>query len=153
MRCFNDTERKTENNATEKCDEARDDEEPEPPSMARDATQLEHPLIPHVGGRRCNLAWHHPRLERLLKDAVYRGWKMEVSANSDEHRGRCGGGVPSTEVFGTKGGLTGVLPEKLDRPSVAKALRARRIFATTGERLVALVLTKDGKLQGDDVTV
>ncbi|KAH9229284.1 hypothetical protein K456DRAFT_1728734 [Colletotrichum gloeosporioides 23] len=26
-----------------------------------------HLLIPHVGGRRCNLAWHHPQLERLLE--------------------------------------------------------------------------------------
>ncbi|KIV83547.1 hypothetical protein PV11_05566 [Exophiala sideris] len=26
-----------------------------------------HLLIPHVGGRRCNLAWHHPSLERLLE--------------------------------------------------------------------------------------
>lgn len=121
-------------------------------------------LIPHVGGRRCNLAWHHPKLERLLeigsawglfewllRDAVQRGWKMGVSANSNEHRGRCGGGVPGTAVFGTKGGLTGVLSETLERPDVAKALRARRTFATTGERLVAIVATKDGKVQGDEV--
>ncbi|KAI8209601.1 hypothetical protein K4K52_000231 [Colletotrichum sp. SAR 10_76] len=98
-----------------------------------------HLLIPHVGGRRCNLAWHHPQLERLLeigsawglfewllRDAVKRGWKLGVSANSDEHRGRCGGGVPGTAVFGTKGGLTGVLANKLERGEVAKALRARR---------------------------
>ncbi|KAF7522529.1 hypothetical protein G7054_g12114 [Neopestalotiopsis clavispora] len=123
-------------------------------------------LIPHVGGRRCNLAWHHPQLERLLeigsawglfewllRDAVSRGWKMGVSANSDEHRGRCGGGVPGTAVFGTKGGLTGVWADKLERAEVAKALRARRTFATTGERLVGLVRTKDGSFQGDDVTV
>lgn len=123
-------------------------------------------LIPHVGGRRCNLAWHHPQLERLieigsawglfewlLRDAVGRGWKMGVCANSDEHRGRCGGGVPGTAVFGTKGGLTGVWSEKLERADVAKSLRARRTFATTGERLVGLVRTKDGALQGDDVTV
>lgn len=125
-----------------------------------------HLLIPHVGGRRCNLAWHHPKLERLLeigsawglfewlvRDAVKRGWKMGVSANSDEHRGRCGGGVPGTAVFGTKGGLTGVLAERLERSSVAAALRARRTFATTGERLVALVTAKDGKVQGDDLAV
>ncbi|KAF7553675.1 hypothetical protein G7Z17_g3453 [Cylindrodendrum hubeiense] len=124
-----------------------------------------HLLIPHVGGRRCNLAWHHPKLERLLeigsawglfewllRDAVQRGWKLGVSANSDEHRGRCGGGVPGTAVFGTKGGLTGVFADNLERADVAKALRARRTFATTGERLVGLVRTKDGKLQGDDVT-
>ncbi|RKL16315.1 hypothetical protein BFJ70_g15066 [Fusarium oxysporum] len=123
-----------------------------------------HLLIPHVGGRRCNLAWHHPRLERLLeigsawglfewllRDAVERGWRLGVSANSDEHRGRCGGGVPGTAVFGTKGGLTGVLSDKLERAEIATALRARRTFATTGERLVGLVSTEDGQLQGDDV--
>lgn len=30
-------------------------------------TEETHLLIPHVGGRRCNLAWHHPRLERLVE--------------------------------------------------------------------------------------
>lgn len=123
-------------------------------------------LIPHVGGRRCNLAWHHPQLERLLeigsawglfewllRDAVKRGWVLGVSSNSDEHHGRCGGGVPGMAVFGTKGGLTGVLADRLDQQSVATALRARRAFATTGERLVGLVSTEDGKVQGDDVEV
>ncbi|KAL1853215.1 hypothetical protein Daus18300_011863 [Diaporthe australafricana] len=126
-----------------------------------------HLLIPHVGGRRCNLAWHHPRLERLLEigsawghfewllqDAVRRGWKMGVCANSDEHRGRCGGGVPGTAVFGTKGGLTGVLAPSLDRAAVATALRARHTFATTGERLVGLAsISSQGAVQGDDVRV
>lgn len=126
-----------------------------------------HLLIPHVGGRRCNLAWHHPRLERLLEigsawghfewllqDAVRRGWKMGVCANSDEHRGRCGGGVPGTAVFGTKGGLTGVLAPSLERGVVAKALRARHTFATTGERLVGLAsVSSEGAIQGDDVRV
>lgn len=126
-----------------------------------------HLLIPHVGGRRCNLAWHHPKLERLLeigsawghfewllRDAVQRGWKLGVSANSDEHRGRCGGGVPGTAVFGTKGGLTGVLSHSLHWKHVADALRARRTFATTGERLVGIVRTHDGNhLQGDEFEV
>lgn len=124
-------------------------------------------LIPHVGGRRCNLAWHHPRLERLLQigsawghfewllqDAVRRGWKMGVCANSDEHRGRCGGGVPGTAVFGTRGGLTGVLAPSLEREAVARALRARRTFATTGERLVGLAsMGSEGGIQGDDIPV
>ncbi|KAF2729634.1 hypothetical protein EJ04DRAFT_568457 [Polyplosphaeria fusca] len=124
-----------------------------------------HLLIPHVGGRRCNLAWHHPKLERLLeigsawglfewllRDAVRRGWKLGVCANSDEHRGRCGGGVPGTAVFGTKGGLTGVLAKTLKATDVARALRARRTFATTGERLVGLVTARDGEiLQGDEM--
>lgn len=128
-----------------------------------------HLLIPHVGGRRCNLAWHHPALERLLeigsawgqfewllRDAVARGWRLGVSANSDEHRGRCGGGVPGSAVFGTRGGLTGVLLEgagRLERAEVARALRARRTFATTGERLVGLVSSSSPggeRVQGDE---
>jgi hypothetical protein len=125
-----------------------------------------HLLIPHVGGRRCNLGWHHPKLERLieigstwglfewlLRDAMGRGWKMGVCANSDEHRGHCGGGVPGTAVFGTKGGLTGVLAPNLERSAVGKALRARRTFATTGEHLVGLLYTDAGAIQGDDVSV
>jgi len=78
---------------------------------------------------------------------------MGVCANSDEHRGRCGGGVPGTAVFGTKGGLTGVLSTALDRKSVGTALRARRTFATTGQRLVGLLFTDDGALQGDEVSL
>jgi hypothetical protein len=122
-----------------------------------------HLMIPHVGGRRCNLAWHHPKLERLveigsawgqfewlLQDAVRRGWKLGVSANSDEHRGRCGGGVPGTAVFGTRGGLTGILAPRLEREDVAKALRARHTFATTGQRLVGLLYTP-AAIQGDEI--
>ena len=126
-----------------------------------------HLMIPHVGGRRCNLAWHHPRLDRLveigsawghfewlIKDAIARGWKVGVCANSDEHRGRCGGGVPGTAVFGTKGGLTGVLCDQLERSKVGRALRARHTFATTGERLVGLLGTANGTaLQGDEIEV
>ncbi|KAJ5908371.1 hypothetical protein N7495_001053 [Penicillium taxi] len=126
-----------------------------------------HLFIPHVGGRRCNLAWHHPKLERLveigsawgqfewlLRDAVCRGWKLGVSANSDEHRGRCGGGVPGTAVFGTRGGLTGIVAPKLERQDVAHALRSRHTFATTGQRLVGLVHTADrSAIQGDEIKV
>ena len=109
-----------------------------------------HLLIPHVGGRRCNLDWHHPELERLIEvgsawgqfhwvyaEALERGYRLGATANSDEHQGRCGGGVPATAVFGSRGGLTGVLAEHFDRKGVATALRARHTFATTGERSYA----------------
>ena len=121
-----------------------------------------HLLIPHVGGRRCNLGWHHPALERLveigsswghfpwlLEDVVRHGYKLGASAAGDEHRGRCGGGVPGGAVFGTKGGLTGVIAERLDRRTVGRALRARHTWATTGERLVALARC-GAHLQGDE---
>ena len=122
-----------------------------------------HLLIPHVGGRRCNLGWHHPVLERLveigsswghfpwlLEDVVKHGYKLGAAANGDEHRGRCGGGVPGTAVFGTKGGLTGVIADKLDRRTVGRALRARHSWATTGEHLVALS-SCGSAMQGDEL--
>lgn len=109
-----------------------------------------HLMIPHVGGRRCNLDWHHPQLERLVEvgsawgqfhwvyaEALARGYRVGAVANSDEHQGRCGGGVPATAVFGSRGGLTGVLASRFDRQGVGQALRARRTFATTGERSFA----------------
>ncbi len=122
-----------------------------------------HLLMPHVGGRRCIMDWHHPRLERLVeigsawgqfpwlyRDTIARGYKLGVSANGDEHRGRCGGGVPGTAVFGVKGGVTGIIANKLDRETIGKALRARHTWATTGERTVAF--SSCGKsIQGDEL--
>jgi len=67
----------------------------------------------------------------------------------DEHRGRCGGGVPGTAVFGTKGGISGLVAPELTRAGVAKALRARHAFASTGERTFGLV--RCGKhIMGDE---
>ncbi|MDH5257208.1 MAG: DUF3604 domain-containing protein, partial [Gammaproteobacteria bacterium] len=124
-----------------------------------------HLLMPHVGGRRCNLDWHHPELEKLAEvesawghfpwlyaDAMRRGYKLGVSANGDEHRGRCGGGVPGTAVFGTKGGVTGIISPALTREKIGVALRSRHTFATTGERLVALIKCGD-KIQGDEFSL
>ncbi|WP_416769059.1 hypothetical protein ACMGT0_17350 [Pseudomonas sp. RHF3.3-3] len=124
-----------------------------------------HLMMPHVGGRRCNLDWHHPELERLVEvgsawgqfhwvyaEALQRGYRVGAAANSDEHQGRCGGGVPATAVFGSRGGLTGVIAESFDRAGVGRALRARHTFATTGERSLA-VLRLGEHLMGDVLTV
>lgn len=121
-----------------------------------------HLLMPHVGGRRCIMDWHHPVLERLVEiesawghfpwlyeDVMSRGYKLGASANGDEHRGRCGGGVPGTAVFGTKGGVTGIIANKLDRKTVGEAVRARHTWATTGERTVGLTTCGDF-IQGDE---
>ncbi len=121
-----------------------------------------HLLMPHVGGRRCILDWHHPVLERLIEigsawgqfpwlyqETMARGYKLGASANGDEHRGRCGGGVPGTAVFGVKGGVTGIVANELNRKTVGVALRERHTWATTGERTVAL--SSCGKhIQGDE---
>ncbi|MFZ5556541.1 MAG: hypothetical protein ACOZDY_07450 [Pseudomonadota bacterium] len=121
-----------------------------------------HLLIPHVGGRRCVMDWHYPKLEKLVEigsswghfgwlyeDCMRRGYKIGASMAGDEHRGRCGGGVPGTAVFGTKGGVTGVLAPELSRKAIGQALRARHTWATTGERTVALAWC-GGHVQGDE---
>lgn len=123
-----------------------------------------HLLIPHVGGRRANLDWHDPALERLIEigstwghfgwfyqEAIARGYKLGASAAGDEHRGRCGGGAPGAQVFGVRGGLTGVRAPALTRSDIARALRARHTWATTGERIVGLLST-NGAIQGDELT-
>jgi hypothetical protein len=120
-------------------------------------------LIPHVGGRRAILDWHHPDLERLievhsswgtspwfLEDALARGLRLGASAASDEHRGRPGGGAPGANIFGGHGGLTGVLAPELTRADVGRALRGRRTWATTGARSVALLRCGDHWM-GDEI--
>jgi hypothetical protein len=95
-------------------------------------------LIPHVGGRRAILDWHHPKLERLIEissswghfpwfyqDAIGRGYKLGASAAGDEHRGRCGGGSPGAAVFGVKGGITGIIAPALTKSAIRHALYSR----------------------------
>jgi hypothetical protein len=73
-----------------------------------------------------------------------------VSAAGDEHRGRPGGGPPGVDVFGVSGGLTGILAPSLKRSDINDALRSRHTWATTGQRLVALLFAGDA-IQGDCV--
>lgn len=119
-------------------------------------------LIPHVGGRRAMLDWHHPELERLIEitsswghfpwfyqDALRRGLKLGASAAGDEHYGRPGGGHPAAFCYGTTGGITGFIAPELTKEAVGKALRARHTWATTGKRLVGLLRSGD-HIQGDE---
>ncbi len=123
-----------------------------------------HLLIPHVGGRRCILDWHYPKLERLIEigsswghfgwlyqEAMERGYKIGASMAGDEHRGRCGGGVPGTAVFGTKGGISGVISRGLIRKEIARGLRARHTFASTGERTFGITRCA-GHIMGDELS-
>jgi hypothetical protein len=84
----------------------------------------------------------------LYQEVIERGYRLGVCANSDEHRGRPAGGAPGVQVFGVRGGLTGVFAETLDRATIGAALRARHTFATTGER-TALIVRCGDHIQGD----
>ncbi len=110
-----------------------------------------HLIMPHVGGRRAILDWHHPELERLIEicstwghfewlyhDAIQRGHKLGCYGGGDEHRGRPGGGAPGTQVFGVSGPTTGVICDALDRGSLGRALRARHTTANTAHGLFGM---------------
>ena len=86
----------------------------------------------------------------FFEDALARGLRLGASAASDEHRGRPGGGAPGANIFGGYGGLTGVLAPELTRDDVGRALRARRTWATTGARAVALLRSGDHWM-GDEI--
>lgn len=121
-------------------------------------------MIPHVGGRHCNLEFHDPdlepvveitsvhgRFEWLLEDALRRGYKVGVVGNSDDHTCRPGAAYPTDHSFGVRGGLTGIYAPELTREAVFAAYKARRTYATTGERIFLSVLA-DGYPMGAEFT-
>jgi len=113
-------------------------------------------LIAHVGGRYADLQRHREGLEPaievhsawgtfewMLEDAFRRSYRVGIVANSDGHKGRPGASYPGASKFGSYGGLTCVLAKRLDRDSVWEAYQSRRVYATTGARIVLDVTAGD----------
>jgi hypothetical protein len=79
--------------------------------------------------------------EWFIEDALRREYHIGIVANSDGHTCRPGSSHPGAGKFGSFGGLTCVLAERLDRQSIYKAIMARRFYATTGNRpLISLAV-------------
>jgi hypothetical protein len=123
-------------------------------------------LVPHVGGRFADLARHREGLEPvvevhsawgtfewMLDDAFSRGYRIGIVANSDGHKGRPGASYPGASTFGSYGGLTCILADKLDRDHIWEAYQARRVYATTGARIFLDVATDNGDLIGSVLAV
>jgi len=125
-------------------------------------------VFAHVGGRYADMSMHDPDLEWavevhsawgtfewLVQDALRRGHRIGICANSDGHKGRPGASHPGASKFGSLGGLTCVLARKLDRRGIVDALKARHFYATTGNRALLDVRleTADGRaaMMGDVV--
>ena len=117
-------------------------------------------LLPHVGGRYANLNWHDPDLEPLieiysewgefewfLREALENGYQVGFTAGSDDHKGRPGAAPPGSGSFGVYGGLTCIYAAELTREGLWEALKARRCYGTTGQRIL-LEVTADGKPMG-----
>jgi hypothetical protein len=126
---------------------------------ASDGNAQDTPLpfvFAHAGGRYADLAMHDEQIEVavevhsawgtfqwLVDDALSRGYRIGIVANSDGHNCRPGSSYPGAGKFGSLGGLTCVLAERLNRESIYKAVKARRFYATTGNRPL-LSLSVDG---------
>jgi hypothetical protein len=120
-------------------------------------------VVAHVGGRYADIKFaHDPRLETavevhsawgtfewILHDAFERSFRVGIVANSDGHKGRPGACYPGASFFGSSGGLTCFLAERLDREAIFEAMRRRRHYATTGNRAlldVSVLLTREGEV-------
>ncbi|HEY1325767.1 MAG TPA: DUF3604 domain-containing protein [Casimicrobiaceae bacterium] len=120
----------------------------------------------HVGGRTTDLRWHEPALDRLvevhsthatsewfLHDALRRGYRMGVVAGSDSVDGRPGASHPGhMGVRNVRGGLTAVEMPELTRAALWQALKSRRCYATTGERILLSLRAGDARM-GDEIRV
>ncbi|MBU2634736.1 MAG: DUF3604 domain-containing protein [Nanoarchaeota archaeon] len=119
-------------------------------------------ITPHVGGYPADLTFHEPTLEPaieitsthgsfewFLEDALKRGYQVGFVGGSDGYTGRPGGEYPGhLERRYAKGGYTGLYAKALTLESLLEALKARRCYATTGERMI-VNLTADDHLMGD----
>ena len=126
-------------------------------------------LIPHVGGRACDLDYfdselmpameicsHHGRFPWLAIEAMRRGLVVGFIGASDDHTGRLGLTSPTltfpawNTTFDLTGGYTGIYAESLTRESIWNAIKSRHCFATSGQRIVLDVRMGDA-MMGDVV--
>jgi hypothetical protein len=82
-------------------------------------------------------------------EALRRGYKLGMIASSDNHVGMPGRSYPGDRQAQTpfKGGLCAIWAESLTRESLFAALRARRCYGTTGDRII-LRFSIDGQPMG-----
>jgi len=72
-----------------------------------------------------------------VRRALRLGWRVGFTAGGDDHVGHAGTEYPiHWEDSAYKAGLTCVLAEEMTRKALWEALRARRVVATTGARLL-----------------
>lgn len=120
-------------------------------------------LIPHVGGRYANLTWHDPNLETVvevlsewgefewfLKEALEKGYRIGFTCGSDDHKGRPGAAHPGSGAFGIYGGITCVYAKELTRESIWEAIKMRRCYGTSGQRIL-IDVTVGGQPMGSDL--
>lgn len=125
-------------------------------------------IIPHRGGRPATLDAVDPDLTPFVeilsvwgvfewygREALERGYKIGFVAGSDDHTGRPGASYPANVTdwsFPIKGGLMAANAEDLSRKALWDAFTSRRVYGTTGARIL-LDVSVSGTQMGDEVTV
>jgi len=79
----------------------------------------------------------------FARDALLRGYQLGLLGSGDSHDGHPG----LAQLAGPQGGLVAVVGAELSRASLLDALRARRVYATNGARIL-LFCTLDGSPVG-----
>lgn len=80
----------------------------------------------------CPKEIYNPVEGAFVQDALMRGYRLGFIGGGDGHIGHPG------ETYSVCGGLGGVYAADRSRESVWEALRARRTYATSGERIILL---------------
>ncbi|MYE88195.1 DUF3604 domain-containing protein [Candidatus Poribacteria bacterium] len=122
-------------------------------------------ITAHVGGEHSDLTYHDPALEPavevtsdhgtfewILQEALQRNYKMGFFGGSDSHNGRPGNDTPGFQHRRyAKAGLAAVYAPELTISEVLSAYKARRIYATTGARIL-MHTEAAGHLMGTEFT-
>lgn len=126
-------------------------------------------LIPHIGGRYGNLDFfnpefssvieihsHHGTFEWFAMEAMKRRMKVGFIATSDDHTCRpglsyplSGNGKSASSAFDVASGFTGVFAADLTKESVWEAIRARRCYASSFDR-VYMDVSVNGHRMGEE---
>jgi hypothetical protein len=122
-------------------------------------------MTPHVGGEHSDLTHHEPTLEPaveissthgsfewMLRDAIKRRYRLGFLGGSDSYTARPGDDRPGYQWRRySKAGLTGVYAKDISLESFFEAMKSRRVFATTGVRMI-LRTEADGHVMGSEYT-
>lgn len=80
----------------------------------------------------CPKGIYSPKKGHFVRYALAKGYRLGIIASGDSHNGHPG----RRDVGALTAGLMGVYAEALDRESIWKALKNRRVYATSGARII-----------------
>jgi hypothetical protein len=84
----------------------------------------------------------------FVRDALDRGYRLGFVGSGDHHDGHPG----AYQVSPQMGGLAAILADELTREGVLEALRARRVYASNGPRMLLRTALGSHRM-GEDVSV